>query len=109
MNFEELKRFYSENYSLGYLNSSDLSTRLALVSLICYVTYKSKQKDPDATYYSIIMKLNKGINVPDKFVKGLAIVCEDFGYMCDTFPTFGLKGKEILVKIQEILKSYVPF
>jgi hypothetical protein len=55
------------------------------------------------------MKLSKNLGLPDNFIKGLAIVCEDLSYDCTDFPTFGLKGKEILIKITEILKSYVPF
>ena len=56
--FDELRRFYNENYSLGYINNShNLADRLALISLICYVTYKSKLKNPDTTHYMIIMKI----------------------------------------------------
>ena len=110
MKFEELRRFYSEYFSIGNLNSShNLADRLALISLICYVTYKSKQKNPDTTHYSVIMKLSKNLNLPDQFIKGLAIVCEDMSYDCTEFPTFGLKGKEILSKIIEMLNSYMPF
>ena len=83
--------------------------RLALISLICYVTYKSKLKNPDTTHYMIIMKISKNLGLPDEFIKGLAIVCEDLSYDCTEFPTFGLKGKEIVNKIVEILRSYVPF
>lgn len=108
--FDELRRFYNENYSLGYINNShNLADRLALISLICYVTYKSKLKNPDTTHYMIIMKISKNLGLPDEFIKGLAIVCEDLSYDCTEFPTFGLKGREIVNKIVEILRSYVPF
>jgi hypothetical protein len=55
------------------------------------------------------MKISKNLGLPDEFIKGLAIVCEDLSYDCTEFPTFGLKGKEIVNKIVEILRSYVPF
>ena len=111
--FNELRRIYSDNFSLGYINSgnnrSSIENRFVLISLIDYITYKSKLKNPDTTHYEIIMKLNKNLGLPDEFVKGLAIVCEDFAYSCNDFPTFGLKGQDIIKEAISILKLYVPF
>lgn len=117
MNFEELKKFYSENYSIGYyLNPSPsegesiFEKKLILISLINYITYKTKLKHPSTTYYEIIVKLSKNLGIPDSFKQGLAIVCEDLAYGCDgDFPTFGLKGNDIVKKAVDILKTYVPF
>lgn len=112
MNFKQLQQFYSDNFSLGYINASGRSSienRFVLISLICYVTFKYKLKDPDTTYYGIITKLNKDIHLPEDFIKGLAIVCEDFAYQCQDFPVFGLKGNEIVKEIKNILSTYLPF
>ena len=113
MNFNELKEFYTKNFSLGYINSgngrSAIEERFVLISLICYITYKSKLKNPDTTHYEIILKLSKNTGLPDEFLKGLAIVCEDFSYMCTDFPTFGLKGQDIIKEAISILKSFLPF
>lgn len=109
MKYDELRRLYSEYFSLHYLNTHDISEKFALISLICYVTYKTKLKKPDVTHYQIIMKLSQNLGLPDDFIKGLSIVCEDFSYGCTEFPTFGLKGKAILEKIVEILKNFMPF
>jgi len=115
MNFEELRKFYSEHYSLGNLNlpeskeHSSFERKLILISLINYLYAKNKPKNPDLTYYSLIYKLSKNLGLPDNFLKGLAIVCEDFSYNSSEFPTFGLEGKKILDKIISILKTYVPF
>jgi len=113
MNFNELRRFHSENFSLGYINSghgrSAIEERFVLISLVCYITYKSKTKNPDTTHYEIIMKLSKNLGLPENFIKGLAIVCEDFSYQCTDFPTFGLKGKDVINEAVSILKSYIPF
>ena len=113
MSFHELKDLYSRNFSLGYLNGntsrSSIENKFVLISLINYVTYKAKMKNPDATHYSIIMKLSQNLGLPEDFIKGLSIVCEDFAYDCSDFPTFGLKGKEIINEIISILKTYVPF
>ena len=113
MNFNELRKFYGENYSLGYINSghnrSSIEERFVLISLIDYITYKAKLKNPDVTHYEIIMKLSKNLGLSDNFIKGLAIVCEDFAYQCTDFPTFGLKGQDIIKGAVSILKSYLPF
>ena len=115
MNFDELRKFYSEHFSLGYLNipnskeHSSFERKLILISLICYVVEKNKPKNPDFSAYMLLYKINSTINLPDDFIKGLAIVCEDFSYQCHEFPTFGLEGKKILEEIVSILKTYVPF
>lgn len=113
MNFNELKRFYSENFTLGYIsgntNRSPIENRMVLICLICYIVEKNKPKNPDLTHYALLYKLNKNLNLPDDFLKGLAIVCEDFSYQCHEFPTFGLEGKQILEEIILILKTYLPF
>lgn len=113
MSFNELRKFYSEYFTLGYINSghnrSAIEERFILISLINYITYKSKLKNPDTTHYEIIMKLSKNSGLSDDFLKGLAIVCEDFSYQCTDFPTFGLKGQDIIKEAVSILKSYMPF
>lgn len=115
MNFDELRKFYTENYTIGFLNPENkdghtsFERKLILISLICYLYQKNKAKNPDLTYYSLIYKLSQGMNLPDKFLKGLAIVCEDFSYGCYEFPTFGLEGKNIISEIRETLDSYIPF
>lgn len=55
------------------------------------------------------MKLSDKLGLPDDFIKGLSIVCEDFGYQCTDFPNFGLKGQDIIKEIRGILNSYLPF
>lgn len=115
MTIDELKRIYSDYFSLGYLNVLDdkshtsFEKKLILISLICYLYDKNKPKNPDLTYYSLIYKISKDMNLPDDFLKGLSVVCEDFGYGCTKFPTFGIEGKQILEFIRNILDSYVPF
>lgn len=110
--FHELRRIYSECFSLGYINGSNRSpieNRFILISLICYVVNKNKPKNPDFTPYTLLYKLNANLGIPDSFIKGLSVVCEDFAYCCNDFPTFGLEGKKILEEIVTILRTYVPF
>lgn len=108
MSFEELTRFYKENFSIGFI-SNNLDSKLALVSLICYVVYKQRQKYPLVTYYQVISQISKNIGLTEAQKVGLSIVCEDFGYGCSEFPTFGLKGAEIINKIKELLSNELPF
>lgn len=106
--YKDLLKCYQENFSLGYFNT-DIKNKFALISLLCYVTYKAKQKKPDVTHYEIIMQLTKNQSLPDTMVKRLAVICDDFSYGCTEFPTFELKGNDILKTIKDILNTYVPF
>lgn len=105
--YEEMQRLYNRYYSLGYLNT-DINSKFALISLVGYVVYKLKQKKPDVTSYQVIKKII-GNNIPEDFIKGLAVVIDDFSYGCTEFPTFGLEPKNIPSKIKEILNTYIPF
>lgn len=106
--YNQLREYYSKNFSLGYLNT-DINNKFALISLICYITYSMKMKKPDVTTYQVIMKLSEGLGLPESFIKGLAVICEDFLYGCKDFPMFGLKQSEIVSTIKGILKNYIPF
>lgn len=114
MTYKELEKFYSDNFSIGYLNSSSqtrspFENRLVLISLICHVKYKTSLKNPDITYYQVVTKLSDKLGLPENFIRGLSIVCNDFSYQCKEFPTFGLKGQDIIKEIRAILSTYLPF
>lgn len=105
--YEEMQKYYTKTYSLGYLNT-DITTKFALISLIDYLTMKLKEKKPDITHYKVIKAIIKD-ELPEDFIKGLAVVCSDFAYGCNNFPTFGIETKQIPNKIKGILQSYLPF
>ena len=105
--YKEMQRTYGSLFSLGYLNT-DISTKFALISLIGYLTFKLKQKKPDVTPYQVIRKII-GDDLPEDFIKGLAVVVDDFSYGCKNFPIFNIEDKKIPSKIKEILNTYVPF
>lgn len=113
MSFNDLRDFYKDHFTLGYLGGShghnSIESRFILISLINHVYSKAKLKNPDLTRWELIMKLGKNKGLPEEFCKGLAIVCEDFAYQCNEFPTFGLKGNDIIKEIQYIFDSYLPF
>jgi hypothetical protein len=70
-----------------------------------------KQKKPDITHWSVLYQINSKCDsqVPEDFLKGLAVICSDFGYGCKSFPTFGIEDKKIPDKIREILSNWLPF
>lgn len=105
--YEEMQAIYNKYFSLGFLGK-DINSKFALISLTCYVTNKMKKKKPDWTHWSTLYEINKGA-VPEDLLKGLAVICSEFGYGCDQFPTFGIEDKKIPAKIKELLDNYVPF
>lgn len=105
--YEEMQRVYNQYFSMGYLNT-DINTKFALISLICYLTEKLKAKKPNVTHYQVVRKLSEGI-IPEDQIKGLSVICSDFSYGCTEFPTFGIDDKNIPTKIKEILSKWLPF
>ena len=97
LTYKEKAEIFDNYFSLGYINS-DINEKLALIALIGYTVMKIRKKTPSATYLQVVYKIASGMSIP-----------EDFSYKCTNFPTFGLKDKEIIPKIKDILNKYVPF
>lgn len=109
MTYEDLKQLYNENFSLGYLNI-DVGNKLALIALTCHLTKKAQAQKPDITPYKILMQITAKDPLPEKFIKGLAVMCEDFMYGCTEFPTFGVATPGEMAKyIAKNLHEYLPF
>lgn len=102
---------YRKQYTIGVYEN--LTDKLVLISLICYSYEKLKMKNKDLTFLNLLLKITKDFK-PSKYfnehLENLAIVCEDFYYGTKTIENFGLKdSKEIINKIKDILKTWVPF
>lgn len=108
ISYKELERIYLEYFNLGYINDT-INSRFALISLICWIYKHLKETNPDTTYYKIVYKISEGLGLPDNFIKGLSIMCENFGYGCKEFPTFNIQQKDMIKTVKNILKNYVPF
>lgn len=104
---DSLRQIHSNYFSLGYLNT-DINTKFALISLICYLVQVIKTKKSLITHYDVIKQII-GEEIPDSFCKSLSVICEDFAYGCSQFPTFGIEDKKIPVKVREILRTWIPF
>lgn len=107
MEYNELKDLYHKHFWIGGM-SSDISDKFALISLICYVTFKLKTKNPDTTHWSVVYKLGKDI-VSEDVLKAISVICSEFDYGCTSFPTFGIEDKQIPNKIKELLGMILPF
>lgn len=107
LSYEELQQIYRKYFSLSNLGG-DINHKFALISLVCWLTNKIKESKPDWNHWKTLYKINNG-TLPEDFIKGLSIVCSDFGYCCTNFPTFGIEEKKIPAKIKEILAEWLPF
>ena len=107
MKYEELKNTFNSYFYLSTLGN-DFSSRIALISLICYLYNRLKPKQPDLTYWTLVYQLGNKL-LPENVLKGLSVICENFGYNCSEFPTFGIEDKKIPAKIKEIFANWLPF
>lgn len=107
LSYKSLQNLYSTYFTLGHINT-DVNSKFALISLICYITNRLKSKNPDVTFYQVVYKL-ASTKIPEENIKGLSIMCKDFSYGCTEFPTFGISDKDIPNKIKEILSNWTPF
>lgn len=108
LSYEEKKALYRQYFSLTYLGN-DGSNKLALLSLICWLYHKYKEKKPDVTMWQVVWKVGKDTNCGEDFLQGLSIVCEDLAYNCSKWQTWGIADKDVPKKIKELLKDQFPF
>ena len=66
--YDELRKIYSKYFSLGYLNTT-INNKFALVSLICFLTFKAKSNKPDVTHYKVIKSITKDLLIDLLFPK----------------------------------------
>ena len=114
LSYEEKFSFYVRNFSTGAFSSGKLSNKLALISLICLVTKKFREKDGNLTVKVVIEKiLQRPLMVTesfDSFLIGLSIICEDFLYQTTEIDNLGFTdSKQIIAKIKELLNEWFPF
>lgn len=107
--YQELRDFYATTFSLGDINGS-IDNKFALISLVCFLTQQAKKQNPDANCYKVLMKVTEGFRYPEKLIKGLSVVCEDFMYNCEEFNKCGCKSaNEMVTQINTILANWLPF
>ena len=114
LSYEEKVGFYIRNFSTGAFSSGKLSNKLALVSLICLVTKKLREKDGNLSVRVVIEKILQRplyhTEAFDSFLIGLAIICEDFLYETKEIDNLGFTdSKQIIAKIKELLNEWFPF
>lgn len=116
LTLSQLNEIYQQYFSLRNVHTS-IDNKFGLISLVCFLTKQARVKKPDATCLQVLEKVNAPtkenpfLACPDgDFIKGLAIICEDYMLTEGDFMTFGLKSaKDIVNKIREILGTELPF
>ena len=108
LTYKQLEAIFTKYFNLGAI-ASDINTKFALISLICFITTSMKKKNPDVTYYKVVNKLCEGTGTTENEIKGLAIMCESFAYECTEFPTFNIKPKDMPKTVKDILNKRLPF
>lgn len=108
--YKELQEIYLRYFSLGGI-AGEIDNKFALISLICFLTHQAKKKKPDATCYQVIQKVLDGKRtLPEEYINGLSIVCEDFLKGSTEFNKCGCKtSKEMIDQIINILDHWLPF
>lgn len=108
ISYKELCSFYTTYFGTGYL-PNDINIKFALISLAGFIVTTMRKKNPDISYYRVLHKIAEGTGLTELEIKCLSIQCEDFAYGCTSFPTFGIKPKDMPAKIKEIMCKKLPF
>lgn len=108
--FEKVLAIYEKYFSLGYLNS-DVSDKLACISLTCYITNELRKKGKKVNCYEVLLQIGKDFPKTEKetFLKSLGAICESLMYGSTKFPDFGIAPKDMPKTLRKLLDSYCPF
>ena len=113
-NYQELKDTYTSYYSVSNFNCS-FEDRLTLIAIVCYITQKLREKNPDITCWEVLAKIVfKEGSYCDDFIaaiRGLAIMCEDFmqGTTGEIHKLDFKSNKEMIAEVKRILDTWIPF
>ena len=97
---------------IGVPATTDMGSKIALISMICYLTNVLKAKKPNITHADVIRlcKPNDGeFWLDQENLDILALVCDWFSFDCKTFPNLGVPVKEMPEKIKSELSKLCPF
>lgn len=110
ISFDKLLTIYNKYFNLGYINQ-DISDKLALISLTCYVTNELRNKGKNINCYKLLLQIGKDFSKIEQetILKSLGVICESLMYGNKTFPDFGIKPKDMPKTIHNLLKNYCPF
>lgn len=114
LSYEDKRSFYFCNFSTGTFVSKKLSNKLALLSLLCLLTKKLREKEGGLTVKSVIEKILQRplLNEHgfDSFLISISIICEDLLFGVEEIDNFGFTdSKQVVNKIKELLNEWLPF
>ena len=110
ISFEKVLAIYDKYFSLGYLNT-DVSDKLACISLTCYLTNALREKGQKVNCYQVLLQVGKDMPdlVKNTFLKSLGAICESFLQYEKELLDFGIPVKEMPKQLRQLLDSYCPF
>lgn len=110
ISFDKLLKLYDKYFSIHFMGS-DLSDKLACISLVCYVTNELRKKGKDVDCYKVLLMIEKDLpeELKNTLLKSLGVVCESLMYGNTIFPDFGIKPKDMPKQIRKLLDNYCPF
>lgn len=106
---ETFKELFHDKMFIGIPVSQDVGDKIALISMICQLTWLLKQKKPGLDHYQVIRMCTKNKVYSDELITSLALVCDWFGEGCTKFPNLGVSPKEMPAKVCELLDNMLPF
>ena len=113
LSYDERKQAFDNTISLGTFASDNVYEKLVLVSLVSLVYIKVKDKKPTTRAIDILNKITadeEKSSFYQEMLESLGILVEEFSFGCKTSNSFGLTdSKQIVMKIKEILSTWVPF
>ena len=113
MEYRDKFSVYNRIFSLGNFTSGDMNDKMVLISLTALTYQKLKEKDSTITPLKILMSITGQIQDDSafyQFLESLSIIVEDLSYGCKKIDNCGMTtSAEIINKIKEILKTWLPF
>ena len=108
MDITDRKKFYRNNYSIGYFGDK-FTDRVAVIAMLMQVYNRLKEKNPLLRLEDLIKKLDTKHYLTKEATENLALICENIAYGCKEFPTFDLQLKDMPAQISDIFMRYTPF
>lgn len=112
LSYEDKSKLHVRQFGFGSLDSTSLNDKLILISLIAFTANKLKEKNPELTTLSMLVKITgekEGTNFYAA-LENLSLLVDDLSYGITVFDPCGLtSSKDIINKIKELLQTWTPF
>lgn len=111
LDYDSKCKFYSKYFSLDLI--PDFKNRIELISAICLLTSRLRNKDKNIKTIDILVKLTgqeKDNSMFYEFLESLSVLSEELSKNCEVSNIYKYEDYSKLTnKIKEILSTWVPF